>query len=197
MNLEGILNQSLSGNTLSQMSQVLGADEETTSNAVQTALPLLLGAMTQNSSTPEGASSLLSALDKDHDGSILNDLGGFLGGYEAGPGAGILGHIFGDKLGAAQNGVSKASGLDFGRVASLLMMLAPIVMGALGRSRRQGQVDENSLPEVLGGATREAASNSPISDMLSGMLDSNRDGSSIDDILRMAGNLFGRRGGSS
>ncbi len=194
MNLEGILNQALNGNTINQMSQVLDTDEATTSNAVQTALPLLLSALTQNSSTPEGASSLLSALDKNHDGSILNDLGGFLGSYEAGPGAGILGHIFGDKLGTAQNGVSQASGLDLGRVASLLMMLAPIVMGAVGQSRQQGNIDENSLPEVLGGATRQTASNSPISDILTSMLDSNHDGSSLDDILRMAGGLFGRRG---
>lgn len=194
MNLEGILSQALNSNTISQISRTLGADESTTSNAVQTALPLLLGAMAQNSSTPEGGSSLLSALDKDHDGSLLNDLGGFLGGYDAGPGAGILGHVFGDRLGAAQNGVSQASGLDLGRTASLLMMLAPIVMGALGQSRRQGQIDENSLPEVLGGTARQTASNSPISDMISQMLDSNRDGSSLDDILRLAGGFFGRRG---
>ena len=194
MNLEGILNQALNTDTISQMSQTLGTDEGTTNNAVQAALPMLLAAMTQNSSTPEGASSLLSALDKDHDGSILNDLGGLLGSYNEGSGAGILGHVFGDRLGAAESTVSQASGLDLGRVGSLLMMLAPIVMGALGKSRAQGHIDENSLPDVLGGATRQAASNSPISDMLSQMLDSNRDGSSIDDILRMAGNYFGRRG---
>jgi hypothetical protein len=194
MNLDGILNQALNADMINQMSQVLGTDEGTTSNAVQVALPILLGAMTQNSSTPEGASSLLSALDKDHDGSILNDLGGLLGRYNEGPGAGILGHVFGDRLGTAESTVSQASGLDLGRVGSLLMMLAPIVMGALGKSRAQGRVDENSLPDVLGGATRQAASNSPISDMLSQMLDSNRDGSSLDDILRLAGNYFGRRG---
>ena len=194
MNLEGILNEALGGDTISQMSQTLGTDEGTTANAVQTALPMLLGVMTRNSSTPEGATSLLSALDEDHDGSVLNDLGGLLGGYDAGPGAGILDHVFGDKLGAAQSGVSQASGLDMGRAGSLLMMLAPIVMGALGKYRRQGRIDESSLPDVLGRATRETASNSPISDLLSGMLDSNRDGSSLDDILRLAGNYFARRG---
>ena len=194
MEFENILNQALNAGTISQMSQALGEDESTTSNAVQAALPLLLGAMAQNSSSAEGNSSLLSALDNDHDGSILNDLGGFLGGYESGPGGGILGHIFGDKLGAAQNTVSRTSGMDLGRVVSLLMMLAPIVMGALGKTRRQGEVDENSLPDMLGGASRQAASNSPLSDILSQMLDSNRDGSSIDDILKMAGGLLNRRG---
>ncbi len=194
MNLEGILNQALNVNTISQMSQALGTDESTTGNAVQAALPMLLAAMTRNSSTPEGAASLVSALDKDHDGSVLNALEGLLGSHNEGPGAGILGHVFGDKLETAQSSVSQASGLDLGRAGSLLMMLAPIVMGALGKSRAQGQIDESSLPDVLGGATRQAASNSPIADMLSQVLDSNRDGSSIDDILRLAGNYFGRRG---
>ncbi|HJQ70245.1 MAG TPA: DUF937 domain-containing protein [Blastocatellia bacterium] len=194
MQFENILNQALDADTIGQMSQTLGTDENTTSNAVQAALPLLLGAMTQNSSSAEGNTSLLSALDQDHDGSILNDLGGFLGGYEAGPGGGILGHVFGDRLGAAQDTVSQASGMDMGRVIQLLMMLAPIVMGALGKSRRQGQVDESSLPDVLGGATRQTASNSPFSDILSQVLDRDRDGSSLDDIINMAGGLFNRRG---
>jgi len=194
MNFEAILNQTLSGGVVNQMSQVLGADESVTSNAMQTALPMLLGAMTHNSSTPEGASSLISALDRDHDGSILNDLSGFMGNHDAGPGAGILSHVFGDRLDAAQNTISQASGLDSSRTASLLMMLAPIVMGALGRSRQQSGLDESSLSAVLGTATQQVASNSPVSNMLSQFLDRNHDGSSLDDILRIAGNLFGRRG---
>ncbi|HSE97038.1 MAG TPA: DUF937 domain-containing protein [Blastocatellia bacterium] len=194
MDLDNILNQALNVGTINQMSQVLGTDQGTTANAVQAALPMLLGAMAQNSSTSEGSSSLLSALDRDHDGSVLDDLAGFLGGYNTGPGQGILGHVFGDRLGAVESAVSRSSGMDLGRVASLLMMLAPIVMGALGQSRRQGEVNESSLPDILAGATRQTASNSPMSDMLSQMLDSNRDGSSLDDILRMAGNFFGKRG---
>ena len=63
MEFEGILNQALNADTISQMSQTLGTDESTTGNAVQAALPLLLGAMAQNSSSAEGNSSLLSALD--------------------------------------------------------------------------------------------------------------------------------------
>jgi hypothetical protein len=194
MSLEAILDQALNADTIGQISQVLGTDEATTNNAVQVALPMLLGAMTRNTSTPEGASSLLTALDQDHDGSVLDSLGGSLGGLNTGPGLGILGHIFGDKIGAAQSGVSRASGLDLGRVASLLMMLAPIVMGALGKSRREGQVDENTVTDVLGGATQKTASNSPIPDILSQLIDKNRDGSSLDDIFRMAGSFFGRRG---
>src|SRR3712207_3187524 len=99
MNLEGILNQTLNPSTINQMSRTLGTDESTTGNAVQVALPMLLGAMARNSSTPEGASSLLGALDRDHDGSVLDDVAGLLAGggvsnsSTALNGLGILSHV--------------------------------------------------------------------------------------------------------
>jgi len=68
MDLQSLLGQALGGNTIGRMSQVLGADERTTGNAVQAAFAMLLGALADNSSTPIGASSLLGALDRDLDG---------------------------------------------------------------------------------------------------------------------------------
>src|SRR5262245_39244031 len=110
------------------MSQTLGADEETTNNAARSALPVFLGALSHHGSTAEGASSLLSALDRDHDGSVLDDIAGFLGNYGSGGGHGILGHLFGERLNAVQEGVSQTSGLDSGKTSQLLVMLAPLVM---------------------------------------------------------------------
>jgi len=112
----------------------------------------------------------------------------------AGAPCGGVGHLFGDRQADAQNTVSQASGLDSSSTAQLLMMLAPIVMGALGRARQQSEVDEGSLGTVLDGAARQTASNSPMLDMLTNMLDRNRDGSAVDDVVKFAGNLFGRRG---
>ena len=96
-----------------------------------------------------GKSQSPGALDRDHDGSILDDLGGFLGDYLSGRGAGILSHIFGDQEGAVERGVSQASGLDLSKVGPLLMILAPIVMGALGRARREEGIGAGELPREL------------------------------------------------
>ena len=196
MNLTGLLNDALSGNTVNQISQTIGADEGTTANAIQAAVPLLLGGLARNSQSPEGASSLLGALDRDHDGSVLDDLGGFLAGAAggSGAGAGILGHVFGGQQSQIAQGVSTASGLDMNKVGPLLAMLAPIVMGALGRShQQQGGLDPSSLAGMLGGAQNQMASGSPIMDMLGGLLDQNHDGSAVDDVIGMAGKLFGGR----
>ena len=75
----------------------LGQEEAKTANAVSSALPLLVGALARNASDPSGAGALESALVKDHDGGILDDIAGALSGTGAGAGAGILRHAFGQK----------------------------------------------------------------------------------------------------
>ncbi len=192
MNLTGLLDDTLGGDTVNQISQQLGTDEGTASTAIQAALPMLLGAMANNSSTEQGATSLYNALG-DHDGSVLGDLAGLLGNYSSGPGAGILGHIFGGAQGTAEQQVSQASGLDMSKVGPLLMMLAPIVMGALGRSQRQSHLGIGDLAGVLGGAAQQTGANSPLMGVLGGMLDRNRDGSAVDDVVGMIGGMLGGR----
>jgi hypothetical protein len=193
MNLTGLLNDALNNDTVSQISQQIGADEGTTSSAIQAALPMLLGGLANNSASDTGAASLLGALDRDHDGSVLDDVGGFLGNYASGQGSGILGHIFGGGQGTVEQGVSQASGLDMGKVGPLLMMLAPIVMGALGRTQREQSLGAGDLAGLLGGATQQMGSGSPLVDMLSSVLDRDRDGSAIDDVAGMIGGFLGGR----
>jgi len=192
MDLQGLLSQALNGNAINQLSQTLGTDEGTTSSAVQAALPMMLGALARNSTTPEGASSLLGALDRDHDGSVLDDVAGLLTNPGAGSGDGILAHIFGDKRTAIENGVSRVSGLDAGSVAKLLPMLAPIVMGALGRTHQQHGLDAGALSGLLGGQAEQlGTAASPMLGMVSQLLDSNNDGSALDDVVKLAARMFG------
>ena len=123
MNIEGLLGQVLSGNNVSAISQQIGADESTTSSAIQAALPLILGGLANNASSEGGASALAGALDRDHDGSVLDDIAGFvMGGGQQVNGAGILGHVFGNRQEALQQGVSQASGLDMSKVARLALV---------------------------------------------------------------------------
>lgn len=191
MDLTGLLNNALNSDTIQQIGQQLGADEGTTSNAIQAALPMLLGGLANNTASQSGVSSLLGALDRDHDGSILDDLGGFLGDYLSGRGAGILSHIFGAQEGAVERGVSQASGLDLSKVGPLLMMLAPIVMGALGRARREEGIDAGDLPRELSSAAQQTGADQGLLGALSSMFDMNRDGSAVDDIAGMLSRSVG------
>ncbi len=186
MNLTGLLSDALGGGTVSQISEAIGADEATTSNAIQTALPMLIGGLANNASDENGAASILNALNQDHDGSALDNLGPLIANLGGGQGAGILGHILGSRQPQVEQGISAASGLDMGKVAPLLMMLAPIVMGALGKTnQQQGGLDIGSLAGLLGGTSQTMNSGNPLMGMLGGLLDRDKDGSAIDDVLGM------------
>jgi hypothetical protein len=191
MNLNGLLSEALNSDTINQISRQLEADEGATNNAIQAALPMLLGGLATNSASEGGASSLLNALDRDHDGSVLDDLGGYLGDYLSGRGGSILGHIFGGQQGAVEESVSQTSGLDLSKVGPLLMMLAPIVMGALGRARREEGLGEGDLAGELGSAAQQTGASSGLLGALFSVLDRNRDGSAIDDIAEMLGRAAG------
>lgn len=193
MNLTGLLQEALNPATIGQIGQAIGADEQTTGNAINAALPALLGGLAGNSSSASGASALLGALDRDHDGSVLDDLAGLIGtaGAGQGNGDGILGHILGGQLGTVAQSVSQASGLDASRVGSLLGILAPIVMGAVGRSWRESgsQGGAGDLASLLTGATAQFGG-SDLLGMVSNLLDRDKDGSAVDDVVGMLGGLF-------
>ncbi|PYQ26302.1 MAG: hypothetical protein DMF56_25205 [Acidobacteria bacterium] len=154
------LQQQLGPDTIEQISRSIGADPGTTSNAVSLALPALLGGLSHNASNEQGAAALDRALG-DHDGSILDNLGGLFGGGGGGIGGAILGHIFGSKRTTVEEGVGRASGLNGQQVAQLLMMLAPIVMGALGRAKQHSGLDASRLPGVLRESAEKAQTQSP------------------------------------
>ncbi len=205
--LQDLLGQDQGSTALNEISQNVGADQSAVNSAIQAALPMILGGLANNAQSPQGAQGLDQALERDHDGSILNQLGGLggliFGQQQAAPpkqadAGGILGHIFGTNQAPVVQEVSQKSGLDMGQVAQVLMFLAPIVMGYLGKQKREQGVGADGLGGLLGGLLGQSAAagqgtGNPMMDMASGMLDRDGDGSSMDDIASMAMDYFSRR----
>lgn len=191
MSLLETLASQISGPALEGLSKQLGADSNTTMSAVTAALPMIVGALAKNASSQDGAASLANALDKDHDGSILEQLSGFLGSSDNGPGGAILGHVFGNKRPGVEAGLSQMTGLNQGQAGNLLENLAPIVMGYLGRQKRQGGLGVDDLTNILMGERKQAQQSSGgAMDILSSILDRDGDGSVIDDIGGMLGKFL-------
>jgi hypothetical protein len=203
--LQDLLGQKQGDEALSQISQTVGADPSSVNSAVQAALPAILGGLASNASTPQGAEGLDTALANDHDGSVLNDLGGLsgmiFGRQQAAPprqadAGGILDHIFGSNQGQVAQEVSDQSGLGIGQVAQILMMLAPIVMAYLGKQKQEQNIGADGLGGLLGGILggEQTSTGSSMTGMAASMLDSDRDGSAMDDIASMAFNaMTGRK----
>ncbi|WP_298262313.1 DUF937 domain-containing protein [uncultured Lutibacter sp.] len=181
-----LLNSDLGKNLINNASSQLGENKVKTTSAISTALPLILGALKNNTSTQKGAEGVLGALSNKHDGSILDNLTDVLGNKDIlTDGAGILGHIFNGKQQNVAKAVSTKSGIDMSSAMSLLKMLAPVIMGYLGKQSRQKNIeDANGVDNLLGnllgsGAQKEQS-------LVTQILDADGDGSVIDDIIGMA-----------
>lgn len=189
--LDGVMQQ-LDGESLQKMSTALGTDNATTSNAVSAAVPLLVAALAKNSATPEGATALAGALDRDHDGSALNNVSSLLDGAQGGMGQKILGHILGGRQGNITQSLGASTGLGAGKTATLLAMLAPMVLAYLGRQKREKGLDAGGLGSVLGSERDGIAARGGSLGGLMSMLDRDNDGSVVDDVGGMVGKMFGR-----
>ena len=194
MSLLDMVQQRLGGQAVDQISRRIGADPGTTGNAIDAALPLLLSALARNATARGEAESIDTAITQDHDGSILDDVPGFLNQAESGPGDGILRHVLGGRQQTVQTGLGQATGLDPQKAGQLLAMLAPLVMGALGRAKRERGLDTNSLSNLLRGEQDQLQETAPgVMGTLSRFLDRNNDGSVVDDVGGMLGKAFGKR----
>lgn len=210
LSLQDLLGPDRGDTALSEISNTVGAEPSLVSSAIQMALPAIIGGLANNAADPQGAQSLDQALARDHDGSIFDNLGGLgsmifgqLQSPEPTPpqlnAGGILGHILGTNQGPVVEQVSQNTGLNMGQVAQILMMIAPLVMGYLGQQKRQQNVGADGLGGLLGGllggqsAAAPQSSGNMMMDMASSMLDSDRDGSAMDDIASMALNYITKR----
>jgi hypothetical protein len=180
--LIGMLASQLGGPVIQQISQQIGANEGTTQSAVGMALPMLLSAFgNQAEATGQVAQG--------DDGSILDDVMGFVGNAGAADmGSALLGQVLG---GGTQNAmadtISQNTGIDSGAATQLLGMLAPLVMGALGKSsQEQGGLDVNGIIQMLG----SMSGGNDFLGMATKMIDADGDGDIVEDIGNIMGKIF-------
>ena len=186
-----IISQQLGGSVSRTIAQRFGISETTANTAIQMAVPLIVTALARNASQPQEAQSLHQAIANDHDGSIFDNLMGYLGNPQTANGAGILRHVFGGQQPAVQDSLAQATGMDQSSAAGLLETVAPLVMGSLGQAQQQNGLDASGLSNFLNVQQEEAQATAPDAmSVLSSMLDQNKDGSSMDDLKRMAARFF-------
>jgi hypothetical protein len=191
--LEMITGQLMGGGTVSQLAKRIGASDKATSQALGGAVPMLLQGLAGNTERSGGANALAAALDRDHDGSILDDLGGFLGSGSTSTGDGILRHVLGDRRGQAESSLGKLSGLDTGQISKLLSLVAPLVLGFLGKEKRSQGLDAGMLGSLLGSTRESISQREPqLAGMLGSLLDADGDGSAMDEVADIGKGLLGR-----
>lgn len=192
---------------LSNLTKQIGAkDNQQTATAATGIMSTFIGAMAKNAAKPGGAESLNKALERDHDGSVLNNLSGvlaMLGGNQQQAAQsstfnsmGILQHLLGSQQNEAVNMVSKMSGLNSKQTGNLMMTLAPVIMGMLGKQKKEGGLDAGGLASMLMSMVgQQRKSGNPTMDLITSLLDRDGDGNIGNEVkgmgMRILGNLFG------
>ncbi len=193
MDITSLLGSDLGKQALHGITQKTEATEEETSSVLSAATPVLLGMLKKNSETPEGASGLLGALNK-HDGSVLNNLGGFLNANDTSDGQAILGHILGGQKGQVENAISAKTGVSTSKVTHILALLAPIILGKLGSQANSNSVSSgDGLSNILGGLLGGADSSSIGGGILSSILGGSGQQGGAGGIGSVLGGLFGKK----
>ncbi|MBX3589504.1 MAG: DUF937 domain-containing protein [Burkholderiaceae bacterium] len=188
---------------LQAMARELGVSESQAASGAEALLPAILGGFKkQAQAQPSGLEGL---------GGLLGQLGG--GGLldevlapqptNVERGNDVLGQIFGSRdvsRAVAQN-ASSQTGLDTSLLKKMLPMLAMVVAGLIARQQgasTSAQASEQPAPQgggglgdllgsLLGGQAAGGAGAGGGLGGLASMLDLNRDGNPLDDILQMVG----------
>ena len=202
--LMDLLKSQLTDSVVDQLSQQLGGvDKQQTATAASSIMSTIMAGLAKNASSKDGAASLANALEKDHDGGILDNFTDILGGRavptnsRAMNGSGILKHVLGEKQSGAIEMISKMSGLGGDKTGSLMSMIAPMVLGTLGKAKKQQNMGIDDLAGFLNGSVQKQKQQAPEMGIIGKLLDQDGDGSFMDDVagmgMKVLGNLFKKR----
>ena len=184
----------LTGNTGNQVAEQaenkFGISKNQIIALLAVAAPLVISYLRNKSQDANEAESLNNALDKDHDGSILDDSSQLEARQNEG--GSILSHIFGNDKATVENQLSQNTGISMDKIGPILAMLAPVIMGYIGKEKQQNNVGAGGLGDLLGGILGGAQSqaqqqqSNPLNDILGSVLgggQSQSSGNPLNDIL--------------
>lgn len=192
--VNNLINALLSSNNLNQISQNTGANTNAIKDIAVQGLPAIFEGLNRNSNSKSGAESLFNALDN-HDGAIMADPANVnFEHVDSNDGQKILGHILGNNR---QNLLSqllgKKTGTSSSQTLQVLSMLAPLIMGFLGKQKTTQNLDSNGInnltTQLMNGFSQDHQSGNKVN-FLNALFDSDNDGSVIDDVFGAFSKLF-------
>jgi hypothetical protein len=180
MDLLKLLLDSQNAPALKQLASQFGVSEGDAKNALSGMVPALSQGLRKNISSPGGLEGLLGALSKGNHQRYVERPETLADAST--DGNAILGHILGSKDASRQvaSDVAARTGLDNGLLKKMLPAVAAMVMGSMSK-----QSAASGLTSAVSGGNSAG-----LMGMLSGLLDADKDGSVMDDVMKMAGKFM-------
>lgn len=197
-----LINRFGGDDAVAAMAQRVGLSPEQTQSAMAALMPAVAGGMAKQveADGPGALDAAAAPATQLAGGAVASDAA-------VAHGTDLIGSLFGSSqvTDVVTGNAAAATGLDASKLTALLPMLATLTAGALGNAGQGGATAGGGIGGMLGGllgaATGGHASAAPqtggvaapgAAGTLMSMLDFNKDGNVMDDVLSMVGKLRGR-----
>jgi hypothetical protein len=178
-NLVSSIMQFLTPDMVAKIARTLGIDPDVAQKVVSAAVPAILASFAGLAAKPAGAQQLSETLEQQRP-DMLSQTTGAIGGPDqkaiADTGTSLLSTLLGGGgLNGLVSAVSNFAGINQSASKTVLGLIAPMVVGALGQQQRSGGLDANGLANLLSSQKDQIAAAMPsgLANMMGarGMLD--------------------------
>lgn len=153
VNLVSLVTQFLTPDVIARIASTLGLESTTVQKAISGSIPAILAGLAGVAVKPEGAQQLSGAVAQQSP-TVLDNLTSVIGGAGqrafADGGSSMLSKLLGGgTMNALTGAIGEFAGVSKTATGSLLGMLGPVVLGALGRQQRSAGLDASGLASLL------------------------------------------------
>ena len=191
MNITDLITGGIGSKAINLVAKTLNIDESKAKWVVAAAVPLMIAALNYNSKkSKKKEEGINQALEK-HNGGIFDQIGNLFGNGPSEDDNKIVNHMFGKNTEVVKDNLATKTGLSADKIGGALAILAPIVMGYLGKQKQQessGGGIGDLLGNVLGGGQSSSSGGGGI---LGSIIGSVLGGSSNKDQSTSSGDLGG------
>lgn len=201
MDLIQLAKQVIGEREISTIAEKNHIDNDKAQDITTSALQVLLASLAKKATNEESASSLNKALEEDHDGSLLDNISDFLNWQKPDQvsdktvnGNKILDHILGSQKDNAAKLISEKTGIEKDKINSIIVQLAPVALGILGKAKKEENMDASGLSNLLSQTVKKEQDEDTwgFMGLVGNFLDRDGDGSYMDDLLDMAMKKFAK-----
>jgi len=157
MNIFESLLPELSDEIIGQLGKFVGEDSSKTKSALNSIFVALVGGLASKSSTTQGSTDIMNMITEGCFGAdTLKGLSNTFAGGDATKnllkiGTSFLSRIFGDKVSQVIDWICSSSGVGKSSASSLLGLVAPAVLGFLGKEVKGSNLSASGLTKLLSG----------------------------------------------
>ncbi len=144
--LNDLLGSMTSEASLGSLSEKTGLGSGMLGSLLSAALPMLMGSLTNNASSADGASSLLGALAQHTDTAPMDVQ---IQNADSQDGSAILSHILGGNMDSVFGDLSGQTGMETSQVQSALSNIAPALLSGISAANSSGAQQEDDGEDGL------------------------------------------------